>query len=627
VITRAQVTGLTLGVILGVSATTLLAPVQASVQAPVQAPVQSPTSAPGSKSSPRMTYEEYRAETFIASQNAIISEASDALNQVSARFAEGQDQVGALASRREAMAKELANVTRQIEEAFKRTAPADPAQAASVRADVERLQSRSETLSADLRKLNEEIVAKFPAFAELTRPQALDYAQVQRLLGPDEAVIVFVTANDATYSWAVTREGFDWARSEATKGAKLAEAVTKLRSALTSTPASRGGIGSRTTQQERALKGQGSGAVKEQETGAPAFDRTLAHQLYLDLIKPLEPVVGGKRVVMAVTSGPLASLPLQVLVTAQPTGDDRDLSAMASTQWMADKYVLSTLPTVSSLRALRCFLASPGRPANPGCPANSQGSSRQSNAQQGTGPRVSFAGFGAPVLAGSVAINRGAPQFQSAFEDKLADPDVLRQLPSLPGTAQELTGVARQFGRQAHIFLAAEATETAVRTSTLLPRARYVVFATHGLLAGQSGVAGEPGLVFTPPAKAARSAQDDGLLTASEAAQLRLSADFVVLSACNTASSDGRLGGDGLSGLARSFFYAGAPAVLASHWEVSDAATAQLMVETFANLDRRTIRGRGEALQRAQARLRQSGRPEWVHPNYWAAFTLAGEAN
>jgi CHAT domain-containing protein len=625
-LSRAFMLGATSAIVLfgGLSAQPQSTMKQNSVGPAPLAQASSTSAPPNASPAPKMTYEDYRAETFIASQNAIISDASDALNQVSARFAQGRDEVSVLTNRREDIAKELSTVSGRIEDMFKRPIPTDAARAATIRAEIDALQAQSEALTQRLRAANDEINEKFPAFAELTRPQALNYRQVQALLAPDEALIVFVTADDATYSWAVTRDGFDWARSENAKLQTLTQNVSKLRTGLQTTPESRGGIGSRTTQNERARTQQTQTAPANT---APVFDRALAHQMYLDLIAPLDRVISGKRLVMAVTNGPLASLPLQVLVTRPPSGNDRDQSAVAATQWLADKYVLSTLPTVSSLRALRCYLVRAGGPRNAGCPAATQASAGEVRQGISASNRIAFTGFGAPVLSGTEAANRGAPQFQNAFEDKLADPDVLRRLPSLPGTAIELNGVASQFGRGGHVFLASQATETAVRTSTLLPRARYVVFATHGLLAGQSGVAGEPGLVFTPPLKANRTEMDDGLLTASEAAQLRLSADFVVLSACNTASADGRLGGDGLSGLARAFFYAGAPAVLASHWEVSDSATAQLMMDTFANLDRRDVRGRGEALQKAQAKLRQNGRPEWVHPNYWAAFTLAGEAN
>ena len=99
---------------------------------------------------------------------------------------------------------------------------------------------------------------------------------------------------------------------------------------------------------------------------------------------------------------------------------------------------------------------------------------------------------------------------------------------------------------------------------------RVLAFATHGLVSGELSGLGEPALVFTPPETGTEA--DDGLLTASEIATLELDADWVILSACNTAAADGTPGAEGLSGMAKAFFYAGARALLVSHWAVNSEA-------------------------------------------------------
>ena len=112
-------------------------------------------------------------------------------------------------------------------------------------------------------------------------------------------------------------------------------------------------------------------------------------------------------------------------------------------------------------------------------------------------------------------------------------------------------------------------------------------FATHGALTGQVQGAAEPGLILTPPAKGTSDAKalerDDGYLTASEIAALKLDADWVILSACNTAGGCGE-NAEALSGLARAFFYAGARALLVSHWEVGSDAAVKLTTGAFAEL-------------------------------------------
>jgi CHAT domain-containing protein len=155
--------------------------------------------------------------------------------------------------------------------------------------------------------------------------------------------------------------------------------------------------------------------------------------------------------------------------------------------------------------------------------------------------------------------------------------------------------------------------------TTALTAYRILQFATHGLVAGDLSGLTEPALVLTPPDVATEA--DDGLLTASEIAALKVNADWVVLSACNTAAGDGQ-GAEALSGLARAFFYAGARALLVSHWPVYSQAATELTTKTFAALAAAPDIGRAEAFRRSMLTLIAEGRP----PGYWAPFIIVGEA-
>jgi CHAT domain-containing protein len=173
------------------------------------------------------------------------------------------------------------------------------------------------------------------------------------------------------------------------------------------------------------------------------------------------------------------------------------------------------------------------------------------------------------------------------------------------------------------ILLGAAASEGAVRNEKLDQYA-VLYFATHAMLPGELHCQAEPGLVLSPPNGMPASTASDGLLSASEISSLRLNADLVVLSACNTAASGGlQLGGGALSGLADSFFAAGARAVLASHWEVPSLATKQLMTGVFARYAKDPSRDLAEALRQSQLAL--IAQTATAHPFSWAAFTLIGD--
>jgi CHAT domain-containing protein len=216
------------------------------------------------------------------------------------------------------------------------------------------------------------------------------------------------------------------------------------------------------------------------------------------------------------------------------------------------------------------------------------------------------------------------------FRGNLADVELIRRQYPLPETADELCAVAQATGASpATVHLGDKATEKTIKAlsaSGALANARVVHFATHGLLARESGMVGvkaEPALILTPPGRP--SEEDDGLLTASEVANLKLDADWIVLSACNTAAGRGTdLGSDeALSGLARAFFYAGARALLVSHWAVNSQATVRLITKTFDEIEADPKIGRAEALRRSMLALIAAD--GFAHPANWAPFVVVGE--
>nr|WP_290221100.1 tetratricopeptide repeat protein [Trichocoleus desertorum] len=182
------------------------------------------------------------------------------------------------------------------------------------------------------------------------------------------------------------------------------------------------------------------------------------------------------------------------------------------------------------------------------------------------------------------------------------------QLSSLPGAEQEAKAIATLLGTQA--LIGDQATKAKILQQ--LPQAQIIHLATHGLLDDFKGL-GVPGAIAL-----AASGQDDGLLTASEILNLKLKAELVVLSACDT--GQGKITGDGVVGLSRSLISAGVPSVVVSLWKVPDEPTAFLMTEFYRQLQRQP--DKAQALRQAMLTTKAS----YPDPLDWAAFTLIGEA-
>jgi CHAT domain-containing protein len=200
-------------------------------------------------------------------------------------------------------------------------------------------------------------------------------------------------------------------------------------------------------------------------------------------------------------------------------------------------------------------------------------------------------------------------------------------LEPLPETADEVREIAEVLKADKNdLKLGVFASETTVK-QTKLDAYGIVYFATHGLVAGEiekfAKVKAEPALALTLPEKP--TDLDDGLLTASEVAQLKLNANWVVLSACNTAGAE-KPGAEALSGLARAFFYAGARSLVVSHWNVASKPTARLMIGTFRTSAQSPTLSHAEALQQSMLSLIDNAQSDDdAHPRIWAPFVVVGE--
>jgi CHAT domain-containing protein len=290
-----------------------------------------------------------------------------------------------------------------------------------------------------------------------------------------------------------------------------------------------------------------------------------------------------------------------------PEALPKRLSDYRDAAWLVKRHAVTVLPSVASLQALRSL----------------------PRTDQATKPMI---GFGDPIFsnrppaAGGERGMPGVPEpaYTAFWRGAAIDRSILGEtLPPLPDTALELKTVAEKVGASmSDIHLGADASETTLRKTTLTDF-RIVYFATHGLVAGDVRGLAQPALVLTIPQ--VPTALDDGLLTASKiAAGLKLDADWAVLSACNTVAGD-KPGAEALSGLARAFFYAGARALLVSHWAVDSKSAAQIAIATF-NFMSDAHMSRAEALQHAMLEfMNDESSPLNPYPAYWAPFVVIGE--
>ena len=333
-----------------------------------------------------------------------------------------------------------------------------------------------------------------------------------------------------------------------------------------------------------------------------AFDDAAARELFQSVFGEARDIIlaeqAPKRLIIE-ASGALASLPFGVLITG-PDGAE-------GPEWLARRFAMISVPS------MRAFV-----------------SARAAGPSKGTTPFVGFGDF--LPLPGAPAASQ--PLVQSILSARSLPPNcaealrtALGQLPRLDGTALELAAVKAitNAGDDA-IFMRDRFTDNAVMNAAALQSARVVMFATHGVFAADfpeaRGCLPEAALL-TSASDGARSV----FLDSGQVLDLKLDADLVVLSACDTgnpqpiAPGDSGLpsGGDALSGLARSFFYAGARSVLVSHWVLPDEDTVAVMTGFFSRLQ--AGEAAPEAMQAAQLAQIARGAGD---PLQWAAFAIVG---
>ncbi len=517
--------------------------------------------------------------------------------------------LAASAARSAASDPALGDVARRVQDAEKQIAALNGllANAISARAAdrdenaIKALRTRIDSLRTERGRLSAEIDRKFPDYARLVSPDPATIADVQKSLRPGEAMLAVFSGERRTYTWAVPKSGRAVMSAAALDGPALAESVTKLRKALDPNAATLEDI--------------------------PAFDLAEANRLYAALLGGVEAGWKDASVLFTVPDGALGQLPLALLVTA-PTPPVRAVAGASpfseyrAVPWLARKVAVAQLPSVSSLAALRAVPAPRGERRafiGFGDPWFSKEQAEEAKRESAAVQTAGLTTRGIPIRL------RSAPKGGADFSAEYG------QLPRLPDTADEVKSIAAALrAGPDDVVLGLKASPTTVKQMDLRNR-RIVMFATHGLVPGDLAGLGQPALALSAPDVTGNPA--DGLLTVEDILALKLNADWVVLSACNTAAAQGQ-GAEAVSGLGRAFFYAGTRALLVSNWPVESTSARALTTDLFRRQVETPAITRAEAMRQAMLALIDGpglagadGKAlfTYAHPIFWAPFSLVGD--
>ncbi len=520
------------------------------------------------------------AEAFRIADLARASRVDKALSAAIVRASISDPQLAAVMRRAQDLdyqVKTISEALTALQQGVKSDKP-DPKRIALIektRAELERVREENEKAQAELKR-------KLPDYSELLNAKPLTINDAQKLMKPQEALVSIYSTQKQTLIWAVSAQGQPAFHVADLSSAAVGESVAKLRKSLDPTEADIGAV--------------------------PTFDFNSSHELYQKLLAPVEAGWKNAKELIIVPHGALSELPFSVLVTApyQPNKAGIPFADHAGAPWLIKNAAISYLPSLSALASLRRGATQPAT--------------------------NSFIGFGDPVF-GSVAKSSAAPASRGMVRRNSKDPSPpskpssnLELLQALPDTAEEVREIAKilRADDNRDVHLGRRASEQAVK-NTDLTNYRVVMFATHGLVPGELPDLNQPALALSNPTITGE--KEDGLLTLAEILSLKLRADWVVLSACNTASADGQAS-EAVSGLGRAFFFAGAKALLVSHWPVETVSAKLLTTELFRRQSANAKLTRAQAMRDASLAVMQQSAGSsysYAHPMFWAPFVVVGD--
>ncbi len=505
----------------------------------------------------------------------------DLLTEARADVRQGVD--AALLERERILGRQLNDRAQRLTQA------ATPAQAAALKREISQLETEYERAQAAIRKSS-------PHYAALTQPQPLKLKEIQQQLDADTLLLEYALGPERSYLWAITKDSL--ASYELPKEEEIKQSALQVYELLTA----------RSTNKRSETPSDRRARLAQAEAKLPAAAQTLSQQA----LGPVAAQLGNKRLVI-VADGALQYIPFAMLPEPERGSVVNPRSAIRNPQSpvpLIVKHEIISLPSASALAIQRTELA--GRK-----PAPKLLAVIADPVFDRADERLKVAATSEQSSSISFNDARSIEHLAGKDEDKGSGTPRKLVIPRLPFTRQEATQLLALTPKNTSFSALDFQANRMTVLDPALSQYRYVHFATHGLADTE-----RPGLssLVLSTVDAQGKAQD-GFLRANDIYNLKLPAELVVLSACQTGLGKD-VKGEGLVGLTRGFMYAGAARVVVSLWSVNDRATADLMTKFYQKMLKQGERP-AAALRAAQVEMWKQ--QQWQSPYYWAAFVMQGE--
>ena len=442
------------------------------------------------------------------------------------------------------------------------------------------MRERIAALDKERRELQIAIQARAPEYEKLVRPAIPTLASIAAALAPDEVLVMLLPTDNAAYVWAIGSDGKLASAKVETNNLQLANTIHAMRQTLD-------------------FSAMGGRMVP--------FDTNDAYLIYKTLLAPLTPSLTGKKHLIVAAGGALGQIPFGLLLTAPSK------ISTAQAPWLIRQMAITHVPTLSAWLALKQFAKS--------------GAANESFIAWGDPQFDTKRPKGHPLAAATRDLHLPRSTAVRSVEGDAPDNALqYSDIPALPETREELLSIAAALRADPthDLHLGAQATKASVLESSRsgeLQRKKVIAFATHGLVPGDLPHLNQPALALAGTGN--ESTQPlAALLTLDDVLKLKLNADWVILSACNTAAADGKAD-EALSGLARGFFYAGSRSMLVTHWSVESESAKQLTTQTIDHYVSHPTERKAESLRQAMLSLMRN--PSFDHPAFWAPYALVGD--